>query len=342
MTQYIITDVIQKGSQDPKEVVFRVVLFNTFTKIETWEALVAKLGPLKWSTYSREKYQAVLSAQKSSGQTLYTGAFQKPGPHFGFTDMYMNHLCLLEALMENQLPEKLLGAPSMADVYEYLISFPGMGDFTTYQLMLNLSYTPLLNFHPNDFSITGPGSISGLIKMFGTRMKQELANNKDFGVDVFRWFVETQNDHFQRLGITFSGLGPKKLPLDISDIEHAICEVDKYARMKFPSVKGRDGRTQMKREYKPSGRVYPPKPTLPKAWSHPRRRVPRIRPGPLFVEKRYEINRIGAHREGPNGLEFFVYWLGYPDRDATWEFESSLMQDAPNIVKEYLAKVKSK
>ena len=72
VTQYIITDVIQKGSQDPKEIVFRVLLFNTFTKIETWEALVAKLGPLKWSTYSREKYQAVLSALKSQGQTLYS------------------------------------------------------------------------------------------------------------------------------------------------------------------------------------------------------------------------------------------------------------------------------
>ncbi|KAJ2934440.1 hypothetical protein H1R20_g2661, partial [Candolleomyces eurysporus] len=215
-----------------------------------------------------------------------------------------------------------------------------MGDFTTYQLMLNLSYTSVLNFHPNDFSITGPGSISGLIKMFGPRMKQELANNKDFGVDVFRWFVKTQNEHFQRLGITFSGLGPKKLPLDISDMEHAICEVDKYARMKFPSVKGRDARKQMKREYKPSGRVYPPKPTLPKAWSHPSRRIPRIRPGPLVVEKRYEISRIGAHQRGANGLEFFVYWKGYADKDATWEFESSLMQDAPNVVKEYLAKAK--
>jgi hypothetical protein len=68
--------------------------------------------------------------------TLYTGAFIKPAPRFGYAENFRNHLCLLEVLMENDFPGKLLSAPYMADVFEYLVSFPSMRDFSAYQLML--------------------------------------------------------------------------------------------------------------------------------------------------------------------------------------------------------------
>lgn len=153
---------IEKGSQDLNELVFRIVLFNLFTKIETWELLDSKLGPLTWARYSRQDYQRVLTRAKRGGATLYTGAFQKPAPHFGFSEAHMNHLCLLEVLMENDLAGRFLGAKYMDEVYEYLVSFPSMGEFSTYQLMLNLSYSEVLNFSDSDFVVPGPGASSGL------------------------------------------------------------------------------------------------------------------------------------------------------------------------------------
>lgn len=337
VSQFIVTDVIEKGSQDPVELVFRVLLFNSFTKIQTWQLLDEELGPIKWSTYDRAKYDAVLG---KADFTLYTGAFIKPASRFGFKKNFQNHLALLENMMENEMPYKLLGAPTLADVYEYIISFPGMGDFTTYQLMLNLSYTNVLNFHPNDFVIAGPGSISGLVKMFGTSFRHAHADNPDFAIDVMRWLVDTQDEHFLRLGISFSKLGPQNLPMDVSDVEHSVCEVDKYCRAKHPSIKGMDSRTNMKRVYDAFGTsvtTYPAQAALPKAWDHPKRATPNIREGPLHVDKRYEVARIAKHRTTETGVrEFLVFWVGYPDSDATWEPESSLMQDAAIIVKEYL------
>lgn len=335
--QYMIREVIEKGPQDPNEVVFRVLLFNTFTKIETWELLQDCLGPLKWSTYDREKYDEVLF---DADITLYTGAFIKPAPSFGFAKNFQNHLALLENMMENEIAYKLLGAPSMADVYEYLVAFPSMGEFNTYQLMLNLSYTSVLNFHPNDFVMVGIGSYSGLVKMFGAPMRRALGEDKDFGIDVMRWLVDTQDEHFQRLGITLSRLGPKKLPLDISDIEHSICEVDKYARAKFPQVKGTSDRTNMKRKYNAltTKTVYPAKAVLPTAWKNPARETPRIRKGKLYPEKRYEVKKVDGHRTTEEGTrEFLVFWVGYPDRTAEWLPEDSLNQDCPVSLNEYLA-----
>lgn len=335
--QYLIREVIEKGSQNPVEVVFRVILFNTFTRIETWELLTQELGPLTWAKYDRNLYEDVLSQAKEEGQSLYTGSFIKPAPHFGHADNYMNHLCLLEVLMENEVAYKLLGAQYLADVYEYLISFPSMGDFSTYQLMLSLSYCKLLNFHCNDFVIAGCGASSGLAKLF---RKDDLVKGKakvpNFEVEIIRWLTKTQNEHFKRLGLEFSGLGPKKLPMDVADMEHTVCEVDKYCRIAHPQLKGK--RTEMRRNYEPSRTPYPTQPTLPKAWADPKRRTPHIRPDQiLHIEKRYTVNRIADHRRGVNGTEYYVFWSGYSNKDASWEPEVSMMSDAPGAIKDYLA-----
>jgi len=332
--QYIIQDVIEKGSQDPTELVFRIALFNMFTKIETWELLVEQLGPLTWERYSRQHYQRVLSQAKREGMTLYTGAFQKPAPHFGFADAYMNHLVLLEMFMENDLARRLQNAKYLAEVYEYLISFPGMGEFSTYQLILNLSYSRVLNFSNMDFVVPGPGASSGLSKMFGSSMKAAKGAVPSIEVDVIHWLAKHQDQHFERLGLEFSGLGPDHLPMDLADIEHLLCEVDKYSRIAHPKIEGK--RTEIRRTFTPSPGDYPAEPTLPEAWSHPARKIVRIRPGGLpRIEKRYTVHHIGAHRNEAKGVEYRVYWEGYADSEATWEPEENLKDDAPLAVEEY-------
>lgn len=333
--QYLIKEVIEKGSQDPEEVVFRVLLFNSYTKIDTWELLVRELGPLKWSTYDQEKYRKVLSAAANSGMTLYTGAFIKPAPHFGSDQNHVNHLYLIETFMEDQLYSRLLAAPYLADVYEHIVSFPSMGPFSTYQLMLCLSYTEVLNFHPNDLVISGPGSISGLNKLFGKSMDKGRRNVEDFEAEVMRYLTTSQEYHFKRLGLEFSGLGPERLPMTVADIEHTLCEVDKYCRIAHPHLKGK--RTNLYRVFRPLGARAPSEAFLPKAWSHPARRTPNIRPEKtLVVDKRYLIESLKDHRDSPKGRQFLVYWVGYPPSDASWEHESSLLQDAPLAVAEYL------
>jgi len=106
-SQYIIREVIEKGSQKPKEIMFRVILFDL------------------WETYDRSAYVKVLEKAKNSGVTLYTGAFQKPAPNrFCFKTAFENHLLLLEVLMEG-LPKEISEARYLADVFEYLRSLQG-------------------------------------------------------------------------------------------------------------------------------------------------------------------------------------------------------------------------
>lgn len=224
----------------------------------------------------------------------------------------------------------------MDEVFEYLVSFPSMGEFSAFQLILNLSYSSVLNFSEMDFVVAGPGAHSGLKKMFGQSIEDAKQAKSGFEVDVIRWLAEHQNEHFERLGLDFQGLGPQHLPMGLADIEHLLCEVDKYSRLAHPQVKGKS--TSLRVTFKPSSGNHPPHPTLPKAWSHSERKTIRIRPGgPPMIEQRYTVERIGDHRKGKNGMEYHVFWLNYPDEKATWEPEAHLLTDAPVAVKEYLA-----
>ncbi|KAF9529075.1 hypothetical protein CPB83DRAFT_765558 [Crepidotus variabilis] len=332
--QYLIKEVIEKGSQDPEEIVFRVILFNLFTKIETWELLNRELGPLRYKTYDHEKYAAVLAEAEG---TIYTHAFIKPAPKFGHARNYENHLCFLEVLMDNQLFARLLGAKYMADVFEYLVSFPSLGHFSSYQLMLNLSYSKVLNFHRDDFVVSGPGSISGMKKIFGASWK---VSDRDTGFhqDVMRYFVDTQEYHFQRLGLDFSGLGPKKLRMDIADVEHTLCEVDKYCRVAFPRFKGK--RTNINRMFNPHApkASKPARAVLPKAWNHSARKVLRIRPDrSLLEEKRYEVENIKGHKDCPeNGRLYRISWVGFTSKHDSWEPEDMLLDECPAMVEVYV------
>jgi hypothetical protein len=141
VSQYIVREVIEKGPQDPTEVLFRVALFNLFTKIETYELLQNQLGEITWATYDRKAYAHVLAKAKGEGIALYTASFQKPAPNFGHTTAARNHLELLEILVED-LPQQIADAKYMADVFEYLVSLPGESQDGTVFDTRRAEYTP--------------------------------------------------------------------------------------------------------------------------------------------------------------------------------------------------------
>jgi hypothetical protein len=218
---------------------------------------------------------------------------------------------------------------------------PGMGDFSAYQLLLNLTYSSVINFSESDFVVAGLGALSGLSKLFGESMARAIQAVPGVQVDVMRWLQQTQDEHFKRLGLEFSGLGSEKLPMQLCDIEHTLCEVDKYARLAHPNIRGLHGRTQLR------GSTFQPSSTisttvyLPKAWSHPDRQKVRIRPGGRFkIQKRYVISSIVDRRKDEMGcVEYKVHWCGYSDEHDTWEPENELRKDAPAAVETYLASI---
>jgi hypothetical protein len=339
VTQYIIKRVIPEGSQDATEVAFRVILFNMFTKIETWELLQEKLGCLEWSSFQANKslYLDVLHAAYNEDTILYTGAFQKSGANTGSIRLFERHLDMIECMMLNDFVRRVRECQTLEDIYKYIISFPGFAEFAGYQLLLNLSYTDLFHFNENDFVVPGPGARSGLVRCFRGVTDAQLRSSPSLAFDLMSWMHENQDEHFQRLGFKIPMINGHHR-MQLPDIEHALCEVDKLSRILHPSVPGVGRKSSKLPPYRPRGGddvIGVPNPiVLPAAWNHPDRLINRagIHTGVEFP-KQYVVNSIIKERTRGMSVEYLVTWWGYTDR--TWEPRENLLEDAPYAVKEW-------
>ncbi|RZK34497.1 MAG: hypothetical protein EOO61_13480, partial [Hymenobacter sp.] len=52
VSQYLIRAVIYQGDQLPHELLFRILLFKLFNKIDTWQLLEHELGEITWRNYT--------------------------------------------------------------------------------------------------------------------------------------------------------------------------------------------------------------------------------------------------------------------------------------------------
>ncbi|OCB84805.1 hypothetical protein A7U60_g8331 [Sanghuangporus baumii] len=333
-SQFLIKEVIEKGgSQEEEELLFRVLLYSSFVRVETYKLLSAALGPLSWKTYDHAKYARVLLEAADNGDSIYTGAFQKFPPQLGYSHAHENHLALLEIMMSNDLLGKLKGCKYMADAFDVIYQFPGSGDFVAFQLLINLSYTPLVDFSENDFVIAGVGAVKGLKKCFSP--SDSVSGSESA---LIRWMTETQEKHFARLrlepAVLSNGNGDEERKMTLVDVEHTLCELHKYVRILSSAEGGGYG----KRFTQKTARLAR-WPVFPRAWAHPTRTRTRLKPGRSGnkrAEKVYVVNRILDKGETDEGeVVYFVDWLGYPASARTWEPRESLLDDAPLAVEEY-------
>lgn len=242
VSQFLIKHVIYEGNQAPEEVFFRILLFKLFNKIQTWQLLVEKLGAVRYAEYSFARYDAVLSAAITAGQTIYSAAYIMPSGSraFGSTRKHRTHLQLLERMMEDELPLRIADARTMLDGFKLLRSYPMIGDFLAYQYITDLNYSNLTNFSETEFVVPGPGARSGIQKCFASLGGLSEA-------DLIKVVTDRQREELARLGLEFRSLWGR--PLQFIDCQNLFCEVDKYARMKHPEVAGIGQRTRIKQKF---------------------------------------------------------------------------------------------
>ena len=242
VSQYLINEVAYCGSQQSEEIAFRILLFKFFNKISTWQLLERELGQLTWDGFDLNAYNSVLSEAARAGTTLYSAAYVMPAPNFGAERKHTNHLRLLDAMMRSRLPQRLQGSANMRAAFELLKKYPGIGDFLAFQFLIDLNYSTLLDFDEMDFVVAGPGARDGIRKCFGS-----AANGIES--EVIRYMAQSQDEHFDRLGLRFGGLRGRQLQL--IDCQNLFCETDKYARVAHPDVVGISRRTRIKQKYRP-------------------------------------------------------------------------------------------
>jgi len=258
VSQYLIRQVIYRDDlpDTTDEVVFRILLFKLFNKIETWERLEKALGPISFADYRFDRYDAVLTQAMAAGHRIYSAAYIMPpgGSAFGCKAKHQNHLKLLEMMMAQGLPEKLASARTMQKGFELLREYPTIGDFLAYQFVTDVNYSEVTDFSEMDFVIPGPGARDGLRKCFA-----DTGGLSD--AELIRLMADRQQQECARLGLEFPSLWGR--PLQLIDCQNLFCEIDKYARVAHPEAAGLTGRTRIKQKFsaqvQPIQFWYPPK-----------------------------------------------------------------------------------
>jgi len=269
VSQYLISDVIYAGSQDPEEVVFRVLLFKLFNRIETWELLRDRLGDIpSWEGYCFTDHNGVLNDAMSRGMRVYSAAYIVPNPAFGEARKHGNHLRLIEHAMTSGLPERSGEAGGLRQLYELLLRLPSLGPFLAYQYAIDLAYSSVTQADESQFVVAGPGALDGISKVFEDTGGLSSA-------EVIGWVQETSRSHFERLELAFSDLWGRWPTL--IDWQNVFCEVSKYTRVTHPHVRGISGRTRIKQEFRQT--PVPIEYRFPPRWGLPQGRTAQLRSG---------------------------------------------------------------
>lgn len=243
VSQYLIKNVIYKGSQEPEEIFFRVLLFKIFNRISTWKVLESHFEIVSLENYSFKQFDKVLSRILEKKTPIYSAAYIMASGHsfFGFGRKHQNHLKMIESMIKNDVTTKLKNCKNMEQAFALLRSYPTVGDFLAYQLVTDFNYSNLTNFSEMDFVKAGPGAKDGILKCF-----------KDFGEysfeDIIKYMADRQEFEFKRLNLNFKNLFGRELQL--IDCQNVFCEVDKYSRVAHPEIESFSNRKRIKQKYK--------------------------------------------------------------------------------------------
>jgi hypothetical protein len=201
-----------------------------------------KLEQIIYEEYSFEKYDQILNAALRKG-SIFSGAYIMPSgtSNFGYRRKHRNILRLIEKMMNDEVPAKIAQAKSMQQVFEILLSYPMIGEFLAYQLTTDINYSEITNFPEMEFVVPGPGARDGIKKCF-----ESLGGLNE--VEIIRFVADRQEEEFNNFGLNFRSLWGRRLQL--IDCQNLFCEVDKYARLAHPEIKGRSKRSRIKQIYK--------------------------------------------------------------------------------------------
>lgn len=258
VSQYLIKSIIYRNIDiSPEDMLFRIILFKLFNKIETWETLEGHLGEITYRDYDFDKYDRILKDQLLNNIRIYSAAYIMPSGKsaFHYSKKHQNNLALLETIIKDGISKKIARARNLEELYNALLRYPTFGKFLAFQLSIDINYSELCDFSEMSFVVAGPGAQSGIRKCFDTTANYTHE-------DIIRYMAERQEEEFERLGLHFQTLWGR--PLQLIDCQNIFCETDKYSRVAYPNVSGDSGRTRIKQLYKPSERdaieyFYPPK-----------------------------------------------------------------------------------
>lgn len=180
------------------------------------------------NTWDGSRARAIMLARKKAGQQVYTGAYMLncnwspaytgPRDKPAFTcHLVLQSVWDARAKVERELHDTLEQA------HAALLPYHGWGGFMAYEVVSDLRHTRYLEDAPDihTWAFAGPGAKRGLNRVYGREVKATLKDAQALEEmrAIHAWFAGGNRWRFK--------------PLEMREVEHSLCEFDKYERARL-------------------------------------------------------------------------------------------------------------
>jgi len=198
---------------------FNIALFRMYNWPPTYDVLGG------WhKSWDERKAKKILHAEKKEGKQIFTGAYiiTNAGSTRSKVDTVteaMTHLWK----DRNKIVKEIGQNSKLETACNILQRYPLIGKFIAYELVTDLRHTPILNKAGDimTWANPGPGAQRGIHRLLTGKKDKVL--KLDY-VQEMRYLLQESKKY---------GVLKKHVPkLEMRDIEHSLCEFDKYMRVK--------------------------------------------------------------------------------------------------------------
>jgi hypothetical protein len=208
----------------PPDRLYRIMLFRAFNWHETYD-LIHKKG----ADTNVHKMKKVLHAAARDGDKIFTGAYIVTNA--GQSESKIDVMCDALGVMcrgRGRAWDRIAAKPTMQNATEVIAEFPMQGMFTAYEVACDLRYQPGMPLENAPDVMTwanpGPGAQRGVRRLLvGQAKREHLSITKKECIEVMQELLAMGPERFRHWA---------DWPMEMREIEHSLCEVDKYLRAK--------------------------------------------------------------------------------------------------------------
>lgn len=187
-----------------------------------WPETLAEIGfPTTWNP---KRVKKILYARKARKEKIYTGAYIINGA-LGGDKISQTVDKVLTPLFKNKdvVPQK---GDTLQQAWKRFLPQPGFSGFMSYEVISDIRHTDVLKnaSDVHTWANAGPGAYRGLNRIFGHKLDQRRSTEA----------LAEMQFLLKKSKVKVNWPNNKQYPaLEMRDIEHTLCEFDKYERVRL-------------------------------------------------------------------------------------------------------------
>lgn len=205
----------------PADKLYSMIMFRAFNLASTYDLLTRGK-----TTHNRPaKMKRILHLNADRGKKIFTGAYIITNA--GRTEPKIDLVCDALGVQwrgRRKIWEEMMADGTMEGCTKILSAYPMQGMFTAYEVICDMRYQPgMLDKAPDrkKWANLGPGARRGINRIVGDNAQKNVFKGAGPYIEFMQEMLKTSPKY----------RGKHVPPLEMREIEHSLCEFDKWMRV---------------------------------------------------------------------------------------------------------------